>query len=1093
MTLINKYWRLIVITLLGFAIALPLLTKGPFANHDEMNPIRFLAIKDCIEDGQFPCRWSKDLGWGNGFPIFNYYAPGPYYLGAVLSEVVGYINAEKLLVLFSLVAGGMGMYIFVKKLYNENAGFVAGVLYTIAPYKAVDIYVRGALSEAMALAIVPFLFHFAYLLIKDKEKKYFISFSITLFFFLTTHNIMTILFIPLLALFSIIILFKEGLKKLPLLITSGLLGVGLSAFYLLPAFFEKKLVRVDTLTGDYYNFQNHFVSLKQMFISNYWGYGSSGPGLADGMSFQVGYVHWAIALIALLFIAIRVINKKVALQTVLFGIVFILSVFMMHNKSAFIWQIIPLLNYLQFPWRLLSLVIFTSSILGGYVITQLKGKILDVSIILVSVIAIIINFNYFKPEKFYTEYNDQSLFVGKVWEDQRSGILLDYLPVGAIEAREPASSVPLIREGDGIIYSYVVRSNSFSFKYIAQENSLLEIPVYYFPEWELKVDGKEKDIIKSDVGRIMVELEKGSHEIKGVFGDTPLRDFSNLLSLLSFLVLAFLLLRKRVEKINIDKRIVVLALVLSIPAIWSFISKGLYGFSDDSHIGWMYEMDRAVKSFKFPPRFVPDLSYGFGYPLFTFVYPLPFYLGEVFHLLGMTLVGSFKMVLALSIPLSMLAMYKFLREFMKKEYSLLGSVIYVYAPYRATELFVRGAIGEIVAFIFIPLVAWSFVKLTKEKNTKWIAASALSVAALIMSHNIMAYMFMPFALLLLVLRIVFVYRNDISQYVRGFISIIFGLVISIYFWLPAIVESSLMQYSTVFNYLDHFPTLKQLVTPYFGHGASVPGPYDGISFYIGVIGLFIALVGIVHFFLKRNDYTREEKVFVVWGIIMLGVSVFMMNHRSAFIWEAIPLIKYFQFPWRFLVPVIFSLPIFLIAFEKNSPIKYAPGILVILTILVNSQYFIPESFLGRTDDYYLKRFVPYPIASEEYKTTSEEYLRLPLGQTERPKETRPLVEGAKGVRGIVNLNAYDTIIYTDYPQSFVLNYNKYMYPGWTALVDGVPADIKVGSPYGQISLDIPRGAHKIEIYYKETPFRTILNIVSLAGFITAIYLLVRKK
>ena len=149
------------------------------------------------------------------------------------------------------------------------------------------------------------------------------------------------------------------------------------------------------------------------------------------------------------------------------------------------------------------------------------------------------------------------------------------------------------------------------------------------------------------------------------------------------------------------KNIWLIILLLSIQAVYSLFVHGLYGFSDDSHIGWLYEMDRAVKLLQIPPRFVPDLSFGFGYPLFNFVYPLPFYLGEVFHLIGFSFVDATKLVFGLSIPLSMWAMYLFLREFLDWKLALAGAVLYVFAPYRATEIFVRGAIGEIVAFIFI--------------------------------------------------------------------------------------------------------------------------------------------------------------------------------------------------------------------------------------------------------------------------------------------------------------------------------------------------------------------------------------------------------
>ena len=66
-------------------------------------------------------------------------------------------------------------------------------------------------------------------------------------------------------------------------------------------------------------------------------------------------------------------------------------------------------------------------------------------------------------------------------------------------------------------------------------------------------------------------------------------------------------------------------LFFSIPAVWALLVPGFYGASDDLHIAWLQQMDKIIKMGQIPPRFVPDLSFGFGYPLFNFVFPLPFY------------------------------------------------------------------------------------------------------------------------------------------------------------------------------------------------------------------------------------------------------------------------------------------------------------------------------------------------------------------------------------------------------------------------------------------------------------------------------------
>ncbi|WKZ26012.1 MAG: glycosyltransferase family 39 protein [bacterium] len=536
-------------------------------------------------------------------------------------------------------------------------------------------------------------------------------------------------------------------------------------------------------------------------------------------------------------------------------------------------------------------------------------------------------------------------------------------------------------------------------------------------------------------------------------------------------------------------------ILLSLPAVRYLFVDGYFGVSDDLHIGWLFEMDRVVRSLQFPPRFVPDLSFGFGYPLFTFVYPLPFYVAEIFHLVGFSLVNSIKLVFGLSIPLSMVFAYKLFRIYMKEDFSLAGAVLYVYAPYRALELFVRGTIGEIVAFIFFPLILMSYIKLTSEKRSlKWLGIAGLGTAGLILSHNIMAYMFTPFLLVFIAMRIYWLVKDKRYAILSSFKGLIIGLLISSYFWVPAIFESRLMKYDTVFNFYDHYPTLKQFITPYWGYGASVPGPYDTMSFYVGLVGLVTIALGTILFFIKNKKFSKSEKVFIGWSFFVVLVSVFMMNHRSAFLWRSIPLLPYFQFPWRFLAMITLVSPIFIIVLSKFKSLRFLPIVIIAGAIVFNFNYFKTSEYLGRTDDYYINRFIPYPTASEEYKKTGEEYLRLPKENEIRPNKNYPraYTESEEVELTIQELNALDASITTSSQIDFVLNYSKYNYPGWIADIDGQRVNILSGKPYGQISFLVPSGEHIVEIKYRESPTRLVFDIVSLMALGVSIYLIYKK-
>lgn len=541
-----------------------------------------------------------------------------------------------------------------------------------------------------------------------------------------------------------------------------------------------------------------------------------------------------------------------------------------------------------------------------------------------------------------------------------------------------------------------------------------------------------------------------------------------------------------------------LVFILTIPSIVALFVPGFYGASDDMHMAWLFEMDRVIKMGQFPPRFVPDLSFGFGYPLFNFVFPLPFYIAEVFHSLGLSLVDSVKAVLFLSIPMSALFMYLFMKQFTSNFLSLAGAVIYSFTPYRSTDIYVRGAFGEALSFVCLPLIALSVTRLGLGQSgtrldTRWIGIGGLSLAALILTHNITAYMFLPFIFLLALLWTIFIRVNRTWTLLQLILMAVVGLFSSIYFWLPAILDSKLMVYDTVFNFSDHFPTLKQLVVPFWGYGASVPGPGDGMSFFVGTVNWLMLISGIFLLSFLWRKYSIQQKVLLSWAGISFFIAFVMMNYRSVIFWQHIPLLPYFQFPWRFLIITTFVTPLFVISLEKLNSDLF-PGVVIILAILLNFTFFRPHDFLGRQDDYYLNRYIPVPKASAEYFQTGEEYLRLPLATNKRPDKNYPLVDITGGeIKKISNNGGLDSTLEISSAKGGLLNYNKYYFPGWLAELDGREVPLKAGQPFGQISIAVPPGGHQVNISFRETAGNRVLDWVSLLGVMTALVLLMFKE
>ncbi len=548
--LINNWQLLIVIVLSGFIIW-PLFLPGYFSHHDDLQVMRIFEMRSCLEDFQIPCRWVPDMGYGNGFPLFNYYGVLPFYIGAVFSFVLGFIVSAKILFFIPLFFAGITMYFLGKELFLKNGGLVAAVLYEFAPYRAVDSYVRGAVNESFGLFLIPLVFYTSLKLIKQNSLKNFLFFAVSLGLFLTSHNIMTLLFGPFILIWIIYLLVLEKFKNLKSLVLSFLLGVGLASFFILPAFLEKNLVQTNTLTEGGLDFRGHFATLTQLFLSRFWGYGASVFGPDDTISFQIGLPHWPLAFLAIcssLFLILRKKFKYLGLS-IFFFVSFLISVFMTHNKSTPIWDSIQIIQFTQFPWRFLGLSIFFASLLGGLFIALIPKKISLYAAILILLLTLFLNASYFKPEYFYTYMTDQQKLTGELWKIQQQAGILDYLPITAQEPKGPRPFLPEVISGYANVSNFVDKSNHWSFYAEVTQSANLEVPVFDFPNWLTFVNGKQTPHSHNNrLGRIRLDLPPGNYQIQGVLYNTSIRNIANIITLISFIILIYLIYVAKFKK-----------------------------------------------------------------------------------------------------------------------------------------------------------------------------------------------------------------------------------------------------------------------------------------------------------------------------------------------------------------------------------------------------------------------------------------------------------------------------------------------------------------------------------------------------------------
>ena len=460
--LLTHKWLLLALLIASLAGRM-LLTNQHFYTHDDIQVFRVNEFINCFKDGQIPCRWSANLGKGYGYPWFNYYPPMIYVVPSLL-YLVGFsiVTSLNLFMFLTFLLAAWSIYALVKELLDrEDLACFASALYTLYPFHATNVFVRGVYAENLAWSIAPFILLLIYRQLKLNKFQKLLPALFALIYL--THIISSFVLTGLAFSWATLLIFvyqKSLFKNISRLLLQVIIGLSLAAFFIVPALTEKNLVQSASLTQGYYAHTNHYVSFFQLFKEYKWNYSASLWSEAwDEMPFMVGHVHTI--LLGILFVLLIYFRPRKQSQKIYLTLgLFVLSsafLFMAHFKSDFIWTLIPPLAYVQFPWRFIVWAALPLVLTLSLLLSLIPKKLSYFITLLTSIILLIYSYPFFFPRG-YDTYRDIDYLSGSQYREQQTKSLFDYLPL-------TVHTIPLEHATD----------------------SAFPIKIFYFPGWTANV------------------------------------------------------------------------------------------------------------------------------------------------------------------------------------------------------------------------------------------------------------------------------------------------------------------------------------------------------------------------------------------------------------------------------------------------------------------------------------------------------------------------------------------------------------------------------------------------------------------------------